>query len=149
MKQFFILILICTTHSIFSQSEKIKKTPDDLRDNLQNYKSEEIIRDENHIYTVAGLEILPTFPGGKEAFQNFIKQNFKNPEVVGLKGKIYMTFIIEKDGSLSDIKVIRDIGFDTGKEAIRVLKLSPNWIPGKQNDKLVRVLYSIPITINQ
>ena len=59
-----------------------------------------------------------------------------------------MTFIIEKDGSLSDIKVLRDIGYGTGDEAIRVLKISPKWIPGKQNNKEVRTLYSLPIPVN-
>jgi protein TonB len=149
MKQFLIVILICTTQSIFSQSEEIKRVPYDLRDNLENYKSEEIIYDENQIYNTAGLEILPTFPGGSESFQRFIKENYKIPQVTGLKGKIYMTFVIEKDGSLSDIKSIRDLKHGTGEEAIRVLKTAPKWIPGKQNGELVRVLYSIPISINQ
>ena len=65
-----------------------------------------------------------------------------------MSGKVYVTFVVEKDGSLTDIKVIRDIGFGTGKEAIRVLKSSPKWTPGEKNGKKVRVLYSIPITIN-
>ncbi|MNL60417.1 Gram-negative bacterial tonB protein [compost metagenome] len=59
-----------------------------------------------------------------------------------------MTFIIEKDGSLSDIKVLRDIGHGTGAEAIRVLKMSPKWIPGKQNNNVVRTLFSIPVSVN-
>ncbi|MND91793.1 Gram-negative bacterial tonB protein [compost metagenome] len=77
----------------------------------------------------------------------FIKQNFKSTKE-GLKGRIYATFIIEKDGSLSDIKILRDLGYETGSEAIRVIKLFPKWSPGKQNNKIVRVLYSIPMTIN-
>jgi protein TonB len=60
-----------------------------------------------------------------------------------------MGFVVEKDGSLTNIIVIRDIGYGTGKEAIRVLKTSPKWISGKQNGKPVRVHYSIPIPINQ
>ena len=149
MKQFLILILICTSQSLFSKSGEIKKIPDDLRDNLQNYKSEEIISDENQIYKAAGLEILPTFPGRSDAFQKFIKDNYKIPQVVGLKGKVYMTFIIEKDGSLSDIKSIKDLKYGTGDEAVRALKLSPKWIPAKQNGKIVRVLYSTSLPINQ
>jgi periplasmic protein TonB len=64
-----------------------------------------------------------------------------------LKGKVYVTFVVEKDGSLTDIKVLRDIGYGTGKEAIRVLSKCPKWMPGEQNGKKVRVLYSLPITI--
>ncbi|AWK02695.1 hypothetical protein HYN56_00020 [Flavobacterium crocinum] len=148
MKKFLILILICLAQNVFSQSKKEQKTPDNLRDNLENYKSEEVIIDENQIYNTAGLEILPFFPGGKDAFDRFIKENYKNPENSKIKGKVYLNFIIEKDGSLSDIKVLRDIGFDTGAEAIRVLKMSPKWSPGKQYNKAVRVLFSAPIYVN-
>lgn len=107
-----------------------------------------VIEEENQVYNTAGLEVRPEFPGGQEAFERFIKENYKNPKDTAIKGKVYLTFIIEKDGSLSDIKVLRDIGFGTGAEAIRVLKISPKWIPGKQNNNLVRVLYSIPISVN-
>ncbi|WJS94862.1 energy transducer TonB [Flavobacterium johnsoniae] len=148
MKKFLILILICLVQSVFSQSKKNQVTPDNLKDNLENYKSEEVIIDENQIYNTAGLEILPSFPGGKDALDRFIKENYKNPKDKTLKGNVYLTFIIEKDGSLSDIKVLRDIGFGTGAEAIRVLKTSPKWIPGKQNNIVVRTLYSLPISIN-
>jgi len=82
-----------------------------------------------------------------EKLYKFISKNFKVPNEVGLKGKIFVTFVVEKNGSLSDIKVIRDIGYGTGKEAIRVLKRSPKWNPGEQNGKKVRVLYSIPISV--
>ena len=71
-----------------------------------------------------------------------IKARVKN-----LKGKVFVTFVVEKDGSLSDIKVIRDIGLGTGEEAIRVLKECPKWLPGEQNGQKVRVLYSLPISI--
>ena len=111
-----------------------------------NQNGVENIDDEN-IYNTSGLEEKPDFPGGLDKFYKFIGQNFQVPEQEGLKGKIFVTFVVEKDGSLSDIKVIRDIGYDTGREAIRVLKLCPKWISGKQSGKNVRVLYSLPINI--
>ena len=55
--------------------------------------------------------------------------------------------MVEKDGSLSELTILRDIGYGTGEEALRVLKLSPNWIPGKVNNIPVKTLYSLPITI--
>ena len=64
-----------------------------------------------------------------------------------MKGKIFIQFVVEKDGSLTDIKVMRDLGYGTGAEAIRVLKKSPKWKPGIQNGRAVRVLYSLPISI--
>jgi hypothetical protein len=107
----------------------------------------EVVEEENPVYNTAGIEVKPEFPGGVDAMNAFITQNFKSPKE-NLKGKIYTTFIIEKDGSLSDIKILRDLGHETGAEAIRVLKLFPKWSPGKQNNKTVRVLYSIPMIIN-
>lgn len=99
------------------------------------------------VYNTAGIDVKPDFPGGQEAFYKFIWENYNTPKVAGLKGKIYVTFVIEKDGSLTDIKVLRDIGYGTGKEAIRVLKLSPKWLPGEQGGKKVRCTYSLPISI--
>ena len=102
---------------------------------------------DNQIYSTAGIEVKPDFPGGINKFYKFVGDNYQTPEEEGLKGKVYVTFVVEKDGSLTDIKVIRDIGYGTGKEGIRVLKKCPKWTPGEQNGKKVRVLYSLPITI--
>lgn len=149
MKKFLLLVLICFAQNTFSQHKEVKKSPDNLRDNLKNYKEEEIILDENHIYNTAGLEIKPDFFGGQQTLDKFIKENYKTPTDKTLKGNIYVTFIVEKDGSLSDIKVLRDLGLGTGAEAIRILKLSPKWKPGKQNDKEIRALYSLVVRVHQ
>ena len=105
------------------------------------------IVDDNNIYNTAGIEVKPDFPGGMSKFYKYVGNNYRTPEEEGLAGKVFVSFVVEKDGSLTDIKVIRDIGFGTGKEAIRVLKSCPKWTPGEQNGKKVRVLYSLPITI--
>jgi len=106
-----------------------------------------IVEEDNQIYNTAGIEVKPEFPGGMAKFYKYVGDNYRAPDEDGLKGKIYVTFVVEKDGSLTDIKVLRDIGYGTGKEAIRVLDRSPRWNPGVQNGKPVRVLYSLPITI--
>jgi len=106
-----------------------------------------VVEEDNQIYNTAGIEVKPDFPGGMEKFYKYVGNNYQTPEEEGLKGKVYVTFVVEKDGSLTDIKVIRDIGYGTGKEAIRVLNKCPKWNPGEQNGKKVRVLYSLPITI--
>ncbi len=102
---------------------------------------------QDEIYTTAGIEVRPDFPGGIEEFYKYIAANYRTPNTRGLAGKVYVTFVIEKDGSITDIKVLRDIGYGTGREAIRVLSKCPNWIPGEQNGKKVRVQYSLPISI--
>jgi hypothetical protein len=91
--------------------------------------------------------IQPEFPGGIIAFYKFIGTNFKVPSELKGSGKVSLTFMVEKDGSLSEFEILKDIGFGTGEEVIRVLKLAPKWIPGKKNNENVRVKYSLPIQI--
>ena len=90
----------------------------------------------------------PSFPGGMGLFYKYVGNNFKIPENFKGRGKIYIKFFIEKDGSITDIEIIRDLGFGLGDEAVRVIKESPKWIPGQVNGKPARMMYSLPITIN-
>lgn len=95
----------------------------------------------------SSVEKRPEFPGGIQAFFEFVGKNYKMPDGKDLSGKVFIQFVIEKDGSLTNLKVMRDIGHGTGEEAVRVLKLSPKWIAGEQDGKKVRVLYSLPISV--
>ena len=129
-------------------AETIKGDPDaELTVEPVGNGPKDVVEEDNEIYNTAGIEVKPDFPGGIEKFYKFVAKNYQTPEEEGLKGKVFVSFVVEKDGSLTDIKVIRDIGFGTGKEAIRVLKSCPKWTPGEQNGKKVRVLYSLPINI--
>jgi protein TonB len=130
-------------------SETIKGDPDAVLtvDEPVGTGTAAVVEEDNQVYNTAGIEVKPDFPGGIDKFYKFVGNNYKTPEEEGLKGKVYVTFVVEKDGSLTDIKVLRDIGYGTGAEAIRVLKKCPRWTPGEQNGKKVRVLYSLPITI--
>lgn len=92
--------------------------------------------------------IKPSFPGGMGLFYKYVGNNFKVPENFKGSGKIYLKFFIEKDGSITEIEIIRDLGFGLGDEAARILKESPKWIPGQVNGKPARMIYSLPITIN-
>ncbi len=92
-------------------------------------------------------EVVPEFPGGLEKLQEFIHANLR--PVKGAAGKrLILSFIVEKDGSLTDIKVARGINDEADREAVRVIKLSPKWKPGHQAGKLMRVAYSIPVLFN-
>ncbi len=106
-----------------------------------------VVEEDNTVYNSAGLEVKPDFPGGIGKFYSFVQKNYQMPDEEGLKGKVYVTFVVEKDGTLTDIKVVRDIGYGTGKEAIRVLKATPRWNPGEQNGKPVRCTFSLPISL--
>lgn len=94
------------------------------------------------------VEIAPEFPGGMEAFYQYVKQNYRYPPSAvehGVRGKVVLQFIVERDGSLTSIKIIRDLKFGTGEEAVRLLMASPKWTPGIQNGRTVRVAYTLPI----
>jgi hypothetical protein len=140
-----------TTENIFYEEEPLVKI--ETKVNNANNSNKILnptlkVSEDNSIYNTSSIEVKPDFPGGIEKFYKFVGNNFQTPEEDGLKGKIYVTFVVEKDGSLTDIRVVRDIGYGTGKEAIRVLNKCPKWIPGQKNGKPIRVIYSIPITIN-
>jgi protein TonB len=104
--------------------------------------------DKDNVYNISNIDVKPDFPGGMQEFYKFIGKNYNIPNVKNLSGKVYITFVVEIDGKLGDIKIIRDIGYGTGEEAIRVLSLCPNWIPGELAGMKVRVLYALPIAIN-
>nr|MBC7613784.1 TonB family protein [Pseudopedobacter sp.] len=108
--------------------------------------NQEKTEDTNQIFT--NVEVLPTFPGGLDAFGKFLGKNLRYPPIArdnGIQGRVFCNFVVEKDGSLTDIKVVRGIGGGADEEAVRVLKSSPKWNPGVQNGRNVRVSYTIPI----
>ncbi len=103
---------------------------------------------DDNLYSSAGVEVKPEFPGGINKFYSYVSSNFQVPEDEDFSGgKILVSFVVEKDGSLTDIKVVRDIGFGTKAEAERLLRKCPKWSPAIQNGKPVRCSYSLPITI--
>lgn len=110
--------------------------------------TEEKPSEDNSIYNTAGIEVKPEYPGGIDAFYKHISNNYRAPSDKAFKGgKVFVTFVIEKDGSVTDIKVIRDPGFGTGEEAIRVLKICKKWMPAQQNGRLVRTQFALPISL--
>ncbi|MBB5637313.1 protein TonB [Pedobacter cryoconitis] len=106
--------------------------------------------EDNHVYEpYVPLEVQPMFPGGMDKFYTYLSKAIKYPGMAQenkVQGKVFLSFIVEKNGALTDIKVERKLGSGTDEEAIRVLKASPHWLPGIQNGKPVRVKYNIPIS---
>jgi protein TonB len=95
------------------------------------------------------IEVNPEFPGGMAAWAKFMQKNLSYPNQAleaGISGKVYVSFVVEKDGHLTDIKVVRGVGYGLDDEAIRVLKLAPAWKPGIQNGRPVRVAYTMPFS---
>ena len=93
------------------------------------------------------VENKPMFPGGINEFIRFIGKNFAAPAVEDLSGDLKVTFIIELNGTIGDVKIVKDIGYGTGDEIKRVLKICPKWTPGDDGGKPVRVIYTLPIAV--
>ncbi|MBA3970549.1 MAG: TonB family protein, partial [Bacteroidetes bacterium] len=96
------------------------------------------------------VEQMPTFPGGEAAMMKYIQQNVSYPQMEKegqIQGTCYVTFVVEKDGSITDVKVLRGVSGGPGcdKEAMRVVKSMPAWKAGKQNGREVRVQFNLPI----
>jgi len=104
---------------------------------------------QEKVYDFVSATTTPSFPGGMEQFYKYLSKTVKYPKEAqekNIQGKVFISMIIEKDGSLSDIKVDRKLGYGTDEEAVRVLKASPKWIPAVQNGNKIRVKYNIPIS---
>ncbi len=109
-------------------------------------KQEEEVAEEE-IFTV--VESDPSFPGGADAMYKFLYANIKYPQIAkenNITGRVFLTFVVEKDGSIANPRVLRDIGGGCGAEALRVVKSMPKWTPGKQRGKAVRVQFNLPVT---
>lgn len=105
-------------------------------------------QDDKTVYNFVSMENPPSYPGGMASFYKFLGENIKYPEQAkadNVQGNVFVSFTVEKDGSLNDIKVDRKLGSGTDEEAVRVIKLSKKWNPGMQNGKVVRVKYNIPV----
>jgi TonB family protein len=105
----------------------------------------------NEIAYLSIIEDVAQFPGGEEARIAFLTENLKFPieaRKAGIKGTVFVSFIVERDGSITNVEVVRGIGFGCDEEAIRVTQLMPKWIPGKQINKPVRTFFRMPIRFN-
>ncbi len=101
---------------------------------------------EEQIFVV--VEAMPEYPGGDAARMEFLNKNIKYPTMAresGIQGRVYVTFVVEKDGSVTDVRVLRGIGGGCDEEAVRVVKAMPKWIPGRQRNKPVRVQFNLPV----
>lgn len=107
-------------------------------------EEEEVV--EQEIFQI--VEEMPSFPGGEQKLLEYVAKNTKYPQIAresGIQGRVFIGFVVETDGSISNVKVLRGIGGGCDEEAVRVIKSLPKWKPGKQRGKAVRVSYQIPV----
>ena len=133
-----ILLVIVIAPASANAQDKRGKTTQTRKDTATDDK----------VYEVC--EQMPIFEGGDAALLKYLRENLKYPDKTkdrGVQGRLVIGFIVEKDGSLTDVKVLRAVDIAIDAEVLRVVKGMPKWIPGRQNGKRVRVRYLLPIHI--
>jgi TonB family C-terminal domain len=107
------------------------------------------VGDEPAENTFIAAEQMPQFPGGTEALKEFLQKNLKYPPTaseMGIAGKVYVSFVVDKTGTINTIKIVRGIGGGCDEEAVRVIKMMGKWTPGRQNGHPVSVFFTLPVT---
>ena len=116
---------------------------------IEEYIAPEVVEDdvvEQEIFKI--VEEMPSFPGGEAKLMEYVAKNVKYPQIAretGIQGRVFVNFVVEPDGSVSNVSVLRGIGGGCDEEAMRVVKNMPKWKPGKQRGKPVRVQYMLPV----
>lgn len=120
---------------------------DDETEFIQTVEVKEEVIEDDQPFLIA--ETMPSFQGGDlNTFRNWVQQNVKFPQIAlenGIQGRVVLSFVIEKDGRLTNIQVLQTPDRSLSDEAIRVLSKSPKWSPGKQRNQVVRVKYTLPV----
>ncbi|MEP7264110.1 MAG: energy transducer TonB [Bacteroidota bacterium] len=112
---------------------------------------EAVVEDPNANAVLTIVEEMPTFPGGEGELQTYLKKNIKYPPLArenGITGRVYVNFIVDREGKIKDAKILRGIGGGCDEEALRVVRSMPSWKPGKQNGRSVNVSFNMPIFFN-
>lgn len=161
--KFIIVLFLSVSVACFGQDDnrgtiKVHKLSAPTRDSTIEITNESFIQipegtqeiNDTTIYTI--VEEMPKFPGGEAEMMKFIQKNLIYPKTEldgGFGGTIYISFVVNKDGNVSNFKIIKPSSIYKAydNEALRVVKLMPKWEPGKNNGKVVRVRYNLPIRI--
>ena len=133
------------------RNEVTLRDEDEIRQTMENFKpvvnpQQEEEEVENEIFLAVEKE--PSFPGGEAGLRKFLAERIKYPQLAketNVSGRVFVTFVIERDGSVSNVRILRDIGAGCGAEAVRVVREMPKWTPGEQRGKAVRVQYNLPV----
>lgn len=128
---------VIITSKPYSDADFDTVVVDDLKPETEN--------NVNQIYVAP--EVRAEYHGGTDAFFKYIFDLYQSPTKEEVKTKAFVSFVVEKDGNLSNIKLVRDPGYGIGKEILRIIKTSPKWKPAMQNGQAVRSVYNIPIAI--
>lgn len=134
-----LLLAILTAPALFAQVEPAPVQPASIPERVE-------VQDPDGPFTL--VEEMPSYPGGQDALFAYISTNLKYPQEAmdkGIQGTVIVAFVVERNGSISEVRTLRGIGGGCDEEAVRVVQGMPDWTPGKQGGKAVRVRFNLPI----
>jgi len=141
----FVLIAVLL-QSCFNNAEEESDSKEPVENELQTVIEEKSFITSDTLFTV--VEVMPEFPGGSTSMIEFVKGNLSYPadaKEKGIEGRVFVNFVVETDGSISNAQILRGIGGGCDEEAVRVVAKMPNWTPGYQRGQAVRVSFNMPI----
>lgn len=127
----------------------VKGTDDKHGVDIADLKDNKVVVQEEEEKPFVGVEQMPQFPGGEKELMTYLSKNIKYPTIAaenGIQGRVTLRFVVSKTGDITDVNVIKGLDPSCDKEAIRVVKNMPKWIPGKQNGRNVPVYYTLPVS---
>lgn len=148
------LIAFLATPALFAQGGTTTPEPVRVEERVvgdetitvEPMRVDEPAHDANEVFTV--VEEMPEFPGGQQALMKYVGSKIRYPEEAmenNIHGTVFVTFVVEQDGRITGVRTLRGIGHGCDEEAMRVVKSMPNWTPGKQGGKPIRVQYNLPV----
>jgi TonB family protein len=139
--------------NLLSHSSDFEVQYDSIENNIVLAKKEQVekprLSSDDHVFFI--VEDMPEFPGGESSLRKYIANSIIYPEVAvrkGIQGKVYVTFVVTKSGSIANARIARGVDPDLDREALRVVNGLPKWMPGKQRGQAVNVSYTVPINFS-
>ena len=153
LKALFVIPVATLAVSVFANTSDMRSMAKAANTTANSISTNNMQTKQSDIKTADKVEVMPEFKGGNKAMMEFLMMNMKYPEsAVKAKqqGKAVVEFVVKKDGTVSDVYIVKSTGYDVlDNEAMRVVKSMPAWEPGKQKGKPVDVKYFVPITFRQ
>lgn len=142
------VLSIANTDDDFDDELVIKDVEADANAEVEIVPIVEDVEETGESQIFVRAEVMPEFPGGPSAMYAYLGKNMKYPTIAlenGIQGRVFVGFVVDKDGSITNVKVLRPVDPYLDKEAVRVVQAMPKWSPGKQGSKTVRVSYTVPV----
>jgi TonB family protein len=141
-----MLVISCSPNAVEQEEENKVPPPEQSEAQEKPAEAAPEVQEETQIFTV--VEEMPEYPGGMDAMYKYMGETIKYPDAAkknNISGIVYINFIVEKDGEVTNVNLLRGFDGECDKEALRVVREMPNWKPGKQRGKAVRVAYNMPV----